>query len=86
MQRLMGETAAAMAEEDGWQDKILEPPTVAGVESMTGTSVTIRVIVKCAPNEHFGVQRELRERIKEAFDREGVRVPPPVFPGAAGQL
>jgi small conductance mechanosensitive channel len=86
VQRLIGETAAAMAEEDGWKDKILEPPTVAGVESMTGTSVTIRVIVKCAPNEHFGVQRELRERIKEAFDREGVRVPPPVFPGAAGQL
>ena len=85
VQRLIGETAAAMAEEDGWKDKILEPPTVAGVESMTGTSVTIRVIVKCVPNEHFGVQRELRERIKEAFDREGVRVPPPVFPGAAGQ-
>jgi small conductance mechanosensitive channel len=75
-----------MAEEDPWKDKVLEPPTVAGVESMTGTSVTIRVVVKCAPNEHFGVQRELRERIKEAFDREGVRVPPPVFPGAAGQL
>jgi small-conductance mechanosensitive channel len=86
VQRLIGETAAAMAEEDGWKDKILDPPTVAGVESMTGTSVTIRVIVKCAPSEHFGVQRELRERIKEAFDREGVRVPPPVFPGAAGQL
>jgi small conductance mechanosensitive channel len=86
VQRLIGETAAAMAEEDGWKDKILEPPTVAGVESMTGTSVTIRVIVKCAPNEHFGVQRELRERIKEAFDREGVRVPPPVFPGAPGQV
>ena len=86
VQRLIGETAAAMAEEDGWKDKIIEPPTVAGVESMTGTSVTIRVIVKCVPNEHFGVQRELRERIKEAFDREGVRVPPPVFPGAGGQL
>jgi len=85
VQRLIGETAAAMAEEDGWKDKIIEPPTVAGVESMTGTSVTIRVIVKCVPNEHFGVQRELRERIKEAFDREGVRVPPPVFPGATGQ-
>ena len=87
VQRLIGETAAAMAEEDGWKEKILEPPTVAGVESMTGNvgddpgrSSSAR------PNEHFGVQRELRERIKEAFDREGVRVPPPVFPGAAGQL
>ncbi len=48
--------------------------------------MTIRVIVKCAPNEHFGVQRELRERIKEAFDREGVRVPPPLYPGAPGAV
>jgi moderate conductance mechanosensitive channel len=62
---------------------MLEVPTVAGVESVTGTSVTIRVLAKCAPNEHWGVQRELRERIKEAFDREGVRVPPPVFPTTA---
>ena len=81
VQRLIGEVAAAMAEEDDWKPKILEPPTVAGVESVTGTSVTVRVVVKCAPNEHFGVQRELRERIKEAFDREGVRVPPPAYPG-----
>jgi moderate conductance mechanosensitive channel len=86
VQHLIGETAEAMAEEDGWKEKILEPPTVAGVESVTGTAVTIRVVVKCVPNEHLGVQRELRERIKAAFDREGVRVPPPVFPGSPGPL
>ena len=86
VQQLIGETAEAMAEEDGWKEKILEPPTVAGVESVTGTAVTIRVVVKCAPNEHLGVQRELRERIKAAFDREGVRVPPPVFPGSPGPV
>ena len=86
VQRIVGETATAMAEEESWSEKIIEPPTVAGVESVTATSVTIRVIVKCSPNEHFGVQRELRERIKEAFDREDVRVPPPVFPGSPGPL
>ena len=82
VQALIGATAEAMATEDDWAEKILEPPTVAGVESVTGTAVTIRVIVKCAPNEHFGVQRELRERIKAAFDREGVQAPPPAFPSA----
>jgi small conductance mechanosensitive channel len=69
-----------MYDDEDWQPKLLEVPTVAGVESVTGNSVTIRVIAKCTPNEHWGVQRELRERIKEAFDREGVQVPPPVFP------
>jgi small conductance mechanosensitive channel len=82
VQRLIAETAEAMAEDEDWSEKILETPTVAGVESVTGTSVTIRVIVKCAPNEHWGVQRELRERIKAAFDRENIRVPPPMYPPA----
>ena len=80
VQALIGETAEAMAAEEDWAALILEPPTVAGVESVTGQAVTIRVIVKCAANEHFGVQRELRERIKAAFDREGVQAPPPAFP------
>ena len=83
VQALIGETAQAMYDDEAWQPKLLEVPTVAGVESVTGNSVTIRVIAKCTPNEHWGVQRELRERIKEAFDREGVRVPPPVFPPAS---
>jgi moderate conductance mechanosensitive channel len=80
VQELIRATAVAMAEDEAWKDKILEEPTVAGVESVTGTSVTIRVIVKCTPNDHWGVQRDLRERIKETFDREGVQVPLPVFP------
>jgi len=83
VQALMQRVGDEMAEDDEWREKIIEAPKVAGVESMTATSVTIRVFVKCAPNEHWGVQRELRERIKEAFDREGVRVPPPLYPPVA---
>jgi small conductance mechanosensitive channel len=74
-------TADELADDEAWRDRILDDPVVAGVESVTGAAVTIRVIVKCAPNEHFAVQRELRERIKETFDREGVQVP--VTPGPA---
>jgi moderate conductance mechanosensitive channel len=81
VQEIIREVAEVMAEDEAWDEKIVDDPVVAGVESVTGTSVTIRVIIKCKPNEHFGVQRELRERIKEAFDREGVRVPLPVFSG-----
>jgi moderate conductance mechanosensitive channel len=70
-------TAHELAEDAAWRERILEDPVVAGVESVTGAAVTIRVIVKCTPNDHYAVQRELRERIKEAFDREGVQVPMP---------
>ena len=80
VQELIRVTAEALCDDEAWRDKILEDPVVAGVESVTGNAVTIRVIVKCTPNDHFAVQRELRERIKEAFDREGVRVPVPITP------
>lgn len=86
VQETIRQVAEAMAEEEAWAEKIVEDPLVAGVESVTGTSVTIRVIVKCKPNEQFGVQRVLRERVKEAFDREGIRVPLPDYRPAPGSL
>jgi len=58
-----------------WQDKLLEEPNVVGVESMTGTSVTIRVVAKTAPQEQYGVSREIRERVKAAFDEQGIKAP-----------
>jgi moderate conductance mechanosensitive channel len=85
VQTVIRAVAEAMAEDDDWVEKIVDDPVVAGVESVTGTAVTIRVVIKCKVSEHFGVQRELRERIKAAFDRENIRVPVPVFPaGPAG--
>jgi small-conductance mechanosensitive channel len=80
VQTVIGEVAEAMADDVAWAEKIVDDPVVAGVESMTGNAVTIRVVIKCKVNEHLGVQRELRERIKTAFDRENIRVPVPVFP------
>ena len=79
---LIRATADELAEDEAWRDRILEDPVVAGVESVTGAAVTIRVIIKCTPNDHYAVQRELRERIKEAFDREGIQVPLPPGPAA----
>jgi small conductance mechanosensitive channel len=62
-------------ESPDWQDKLLEEPNVVGVESMTGTSVTIRVVAKTAPQEQYGVSREIRERVKAAFDEQGIKAP-----------
>ena len=65
----------ALDESPEWQDKLLEEPNVVGVESMTGTSVTIRVVAKTAPQEQYGVSREIRERVKAAFDEHGIKAP-----------
>ena len=61
-------------------------PVVAGIEQITGTTITVRVIAKCAPNEHLGVQREIRERVKAAFDTNGVKVPVTFPPYGGGPV
>ncbi len=72
-----------------WHDLMIEEPTVAGVEQITGSTVTIRVFAKTVADRQWGVQREIREQVKVAFDAAGVKGPvvfptAPVAPGAPG--
>lgn len=70
-----------METEEKWSRSMLEPATVAGVDSITAGTMIIKVLVKCAPNEHWGVQREILERTKIALQKAGVRGPV-LLPGA----
>ena len=70
------EVTEAMGTDPEWEDRLVEPPTVLGVESITGATMVIRTIAQCAPGDNLAVQRELRERIKEALDTAGVQAPP----------
>ena len=72
---LIREVARDLDRAAGWEDRLIEEPVVAGVESMAGGVMTIRIIAKCAPNENFPVSREIRERVKAAFDAAGIRPP-----------
>ena len=81
-----------------WQERedILEEPEVWGVESLGPHSVVIRLVVKTRPSDQYAVSRELRQRLKETFDAEGIEIPfqqqtvwnrnddPPPAPAAAG--
>ena len=75
---LIRDVVHRLDEEPTWKDKLLDEPQVLGVESVSGTAVTIRVLAKTAPEEQYGVSREIRERVKAAFDSEGVKGPPVV--------
>lgn len=69
--------------DDLWQDltftggTIIDPPEVWGIERLGPDGVTIRLVVKTDPAEQWVVARELRLRIKDAFDQAGVEIPFP---------
>lgn len=66
----------ALEADPEWSEKLIERPNVAGVESVAGGTMTFRIIAKTAPNENFGVSRELRRRSVMALEDAGVKGPP----------
>ncbi|MGH9118902.1 MAG: mechanosensitive ion channel family protein [Acidimicrobiales bacterium] len=79
-QAVISSVAETLAADDGWKDKVLEPPEVWGVEKLASDAITIRLVAKTDPAAVPEVQRELRRRIVEAFDAEGIEMPHPVYP------
>ncbi|MBW3608567.1 MAG: mechanosensitive ion channel family protein [Actinobacteria bacterium] len=60
-----------------WQERaeILEEPEVWGVERLGPNAVVIRLVVKTRPADQYAISRELRQRLKECFDAEGIEIP-----------
>lgn len=69
------QTAEALRADPAWQDTILEPADVWGIEQLATDAIHIRLVVKTRPAEQFKVTRELRRRLLQAFDEDGIEVP-----------
>lgn len=54
---------------------LIEEPTFAGVESVSGEAIFLRVIARTTPQALMPVQRELRLALKHAFDAASIVVP-----------
>lgn len=54
---------------------ILEKTIIEGLEDFNGPELLIRTVTKVNPGCHEAVERELRMRMKEAFDEEGIIIP-----------
>ena len=56
---------------------ILETPAVAGVAGLDDSCVTLKIVANCKVKTALGVEAELRRRIKNRFDQEGIEIPFP---------
>ena len=87
-------TARGLRDDPSFAPHILDPLEVMGVDSLGASSVGLRFRIRTAPLSQWLVARELRRRIKKAFDAEGIRIPvqqvavtlrnAPVVPRGAG--
>ncbi|WP_314244687.1 mechanosensitive ion channel family protein [Streptomyces kutzneri] len=74
IREVVKEVADAMAKESPWDERLWGPVEVLGLDEVLLASMTVRVSAKTMPGQQFAVERELRWRIKEAFDAAGIRI------------
>jgi small conductance mechanosensitive channel len=75
--RIIETVAGEMAGEPVYASLFLDAPEVWGVEDMAADSIAIRLVIKTVPGEQWAIGRELRRRIKLAFDEAGIEIPFP---------
>ncbi|WP_132993912.1 mechanosensitive ion channel family protein [Gordonia zhaorongruii] len=68
-------SALRAAKDDAVASDVLDDPVMLGVSELTATHASLRVTVTTAPSAQWGVQRYLRGRILQDFEKEGIRMP-----------
>ena len=58
-------------------EKIVEGPTLIGISNLGEYGIDFTIVAKTDPMEQWGVEREIRKRVKEVFDEENIEIPYP---------
>ena len=66
-----------LAEDPEWAKDIIEAPKALGVENFGDSGIDIRILGDTQPIRQWDVMRQLRLRLKKAFDAEGIEIPFP---------
>jgi small conductance mechanosensitive channel len=71
---IIRDTADKMAQDPQWRSLIMDSHELLGVEQLSHTGIMIRLWIKTEPLQQWNVARELRRRLKMAFDQSEIRI------------
>ncbi|MFI7384722.1 mechanosensitive ion channel family protein [Streptomyces sp. NPDC049813] len=71
---VLAETGEAMSKTEPWNEMLWGPVEVLGLDSVLLDSMVVRMTAKTMPGKALTIERELRWRIKRAFDEAGIRI------------
>ncbi|MFJ6831893.1 mechanosensitive ion channel domain-containing protein [Streptomyces sp. NPDC091209] len=71
---VIGDVAETISKEEPWNERLWGPIEILGLDSVLLDSMVVRVSAKTMPGKAMSVERELRWRIKRAFDAADIRI------------
>lgn len=77
VEKIINDVGTAMAEEEEWRDRILEPIEFLRVDSFGDSAVNIKALGKVQPGEQWATAGEFRRRLKQAFEKNDIHIPFP---------
>jgi small conductance mechanosensitive channel len=74
---VINKTGLELAEDPQFKESIMTPPRFLRVDDFADSAIIIKILGDTKPHKHWEIGGELRKRLKEAFDREGIEIPFP---------
>jgi len=66
-----------MAEDPQWKEDFISTPSVLRVDKLGDSGIDIKILGDTKPSRQWPVMGELRLRLKDTFDNEGIEIPWP---------
>ena len=70
--KLIADVSTKLSKDPQFDSSILGEPEIWGMDYVSGEQFVIRVALTTKPSKQWAVTRELRSRLKTAFDKEGI--------------
>jgi small conductance mechanosensitive channel len=75
--RLVDEICQEFKDDPTWGPDMLTTPAVVRVDDLGDSGVELKILGDTKPGQQFALMGELRKRIKNRFDQEGIEIPWP---------
>ena len=72
--QILKEVGEELQEDPDWEELILEPANILGVDQVSHQGILIQVWIKTQPMKQWAVGREYRLRVQQKFTHEGIEL------------
>lgn len=74
---VINEVGSGLKDDPAWGEHLLTAPQVTRIDNLGDHGVEIKILADTKPMQQWALMGELRRRLKDRFDQEGIEIPWP---------